>query len=57
MLNQVQQMNQQGNNPQAILNMLIQQDPQNQFLRNVRGKSINEIEEYASNLTQTMGLG
>jgi hypothetical protein len=52
-------MAQAGNSPQVIMDMLEKQHPsvrEQQIWQSLKGKSPNEIEDYAKNLVQSLGL-
>lgn len=45
-----------GQNPDSIIDSLLQQNPNNQMLQAIKGKSQEEIMQYAENVSNTMGL-
>lgn len=56
MIQQLTGMSQQGMQPNQIIDNMLQSNPNNQFLQAVKGKSPEEIQQYAQNLIQSMGM-
>lgn len=56
MINQVQEMGKAGQNPDTIIDSLLQQNPNNQMLQAIKGKSPEDIMKYAENVSNTMGI-
>ena len=59
LLDQIIQMGKSGSGPSAIMDFLEQHKPEvknHEMWNNLRGKSEQEIESYAKNLTNSLGL-
>lgn len=56
MMQQFQQMQQQGVDPNAIIDSFIQSQPNNQMLQAIKGKSPDEIMKYAESVVDSAGI-